>query len=1565
LVSRILSEDKLTSNTLIGRINDTSNYVLSSSNILVSRILSEDKLTSNTLIGRINDTSNYITTASNILVPRILSEVASTSNTLIGRINDTSNYVLSSSNIISKRITDLNTDLINIGTNNRFIVNDEYNRNFTVNGNLIVTSNLTVYGNETRLETYVYTTEKLEVVNINNNLVALMVQQNNSSSNDIFIASNQSSKVFNITKNGDVNIIGSYKINNRDITQDTSNYIISASNILVPRIISEVTLASNILVPRILSEVTLASNILVPRILSEVTLASNILVPRILSEITLASNILVPRILSEITLACNILVPRILSEVTLASNILVPRILSEVTLACNILVPRILSEVRLASNILIPRILSEVASTSNTLIGRINDTSNYVRYTSNILMSFITTANLNSISDSNTSNYIASSSNILVSRILSEDKLTSNTLITALSGKQSTLTAGSGISIIGTTINSLWRNPAIFTTFASVNTSERVRIGSLTEAEALLQLTGNATNGGTLRLEYIGNTPNIEILRATGTASANYNWNILNDNSFKLQSKNLANSYASRFEISGDGNVGIGTSSSIPLHIYNATSSLLRLETSSTGKPSIQFAVGTLTDINTDYRIINDAYELKFQYQDNLVSYGGVGSDILSITDKRTNFIKDAYFQNNIGIKTFPDALYSLDVSGDIRVLSGNVGIGIEPATYKLNVLGDVNVSGVFRVGGIPISGGSLSQGMTVQTKHLTYTQMDIKNNTGWEPINDDLVNGFVIAITPASSSSKILVNMIAHIGTDPAYDARWWGIKLYRKIGAGAWTEVSGANGTETGAAAATQGTPVWVSHNLGSEGAIYGYFVANVTATYLDAPNTTSIVYYTAYWNSRIGDGTNPTGNIWLNRAYRQFDDAYRSAPSSSWTATEIWDLGTPYVPPSGDTTITIASSSVGVGATPNANYKLIVNQGTSGGTGATCFPLKISAGAYTNLGNGTATLIGLGTETSGWSKCAIGHSRTDTNDRGSIVFLCNNTADSTTTTMTDEKMRITSAGNVGIGTLTPQRSLHVQQALRIGGSGAVIDFGDDMTTQIYRSGTSQEIRFVTGNVDNRMIISSGGNVSIGTTDTATYKLNVNGTINATNILVNGGAISGSKWTTATDTTRIYYNTGNVGIGTINPVYKFHIKCSYSDVAQSLHLDANDNGNVNQYALTIYPYVIGSGEIGWRFRTQNQTGGTNTPLTLNNYGNVVVQGNLNMGSATINGDTFITSSRLVLRGTQPTLYLRDTDNRSGMIHMNSSIMYFLNANGNDSETWAQQNGQNWALQLNMNNNDANFGGTISAGGSLFASGNISVAGIIIHAVDKWHTSSDGRNRFYMANSGALYYSGGMSGGANARMHEWRRTYDDATLGFFENTGLFRSWNYSSLSDERIKKNIRDIDDLEALEKILLIQPKKYNYIEKEKNNHDVIGFIAQQIGEVIPEAITKTEGIPPNIYKNCLVYNKNEIYYSLPSNVEIGTDVIITDTEDGTGERYKIQEIHNDYFVIDKEIERDEVFVKGYSINDLHNLNKDYVFTLNVCATQELYRKIVSQEERIRELEEKVERLLNYIAL
>ena len=546
-----------------------------------------------------------------------------------------------------------------------------------------------------------------------------------------------------------------------------------------------------------------------------------------------------------------------------------------------------------------------------------------------------------------------------------------------------------------------------------------------------------------------------------------------------------------------------------------------------------------------------------------------------------------------------------------------------------------------------------------------------------------------------------------------------------------------------------------------------------------------------------------------------------------------------------------------------------------------------------------------------------------------------------------------------------------------------------------------------FYTASTTTRMTISSSGvnindnlgvsgRVGIATAPHATYKLDVNGTINTTNLLVNGNPVSGSKWTTATDTTRIYYNAGNVGIGTTNPQqkldiqginptiklldtgadgngiiqfrelndlygmdiayignmdnkmyirsynnsatptthlainradgtlsiannvwhssvegsqrlyyalsattylrghgttpiifrngadsemmwinssgyvgigispsYKLHHKCSYSDVGTGIHLDAGDTGDVNRYALTIYPFVIGSGQVGWRFRTLSFDGGNTTPLEFRHNGTLRVM------------------------------------------------------------------------------------------------------------ADRFHESSEGETRLYFATSSTTYIRGA---GNPVLISIVFRSPTQFDMAYFQ-ASVLCCYGPVNLSDRRIKRDIEEINDDDALNKILLVQPTTYYYKDEARNrgNGKVYGFIAQQIKEVIPDAVHTTKQIIANIYKTCLVYNKREIYHSIPRDTAIDTEIQILDKEGGEkGKRYKIKEIYDDYFVIDEDIDEDECFVFGYCVDDLNALDKSYIFTLNVCATQELHRRmeaqnviIKSQDERIKELELKVERLLNYISL
>ena len=220
-----------TSNLISNRITDTdtnsSNYVLTTSNAVTAHLIDTSNVISNRISNIGDDTSNYVLTTSNAVTAHVIG----TSNVISNRITDTdtnaSNYVLTTSNavtahvidtsnVISNRITDLNLDLIADGSVNRFIVNDKYDSDLTIDGTLYA-SNLIIKGDTTTINTNTYTTENLEIVSDAPEDIAFKIQKNGIATESIMTVNNGENSAFLIDSNGNIGIANSAPTTTLDV----------------------------------------------------------------------------------------------------------------------------------------------------------------------------------------------------------------------------------------------------------------------------------------------------------------------------------------------------------------------------------------------------------------------------------------------------------------------------------------------------------------------------------------------------------------------------------------------------------------------------------------------------------------------------------------------------------------------------------------------------------------------------------------------------------------------------------------------------------------------------------------------------------------------------------------------------------------------------------------------------------------------------------------------------------------------------------------------------------------------------------------------------------------------------------------------------------------------------------------------------------------------------------------------------------------------------------------------------------------------------------------------------
>ncbi|NEO40245.1 MAG: hypothetical protein F6J90_29430 [Moorea sp. SIOASIH] len=179
---------------------------------------------------------------------------------------------------------------------------------------------------------------------------------------------------------------------------------------------------------------------------------------------------------------------------------------------------------------------------------------------------------------------------------------------------------------------------------------------------------------------------------------------------------------------------------------------------------------------------------------------------------------------------------------------------------------------------------------------------------------------------------------------------------------------------------------------------------------------------------------------------------------------------------------------------------------------------------------------------------------------------------------------------------------------------------DSDEVKVTGVIRSGHSSGALRVDDGLHTTGPLTVDGNVGIGTTNPS-QKLEVNGTVKATRFEGDGSGLTGisaGKWSDASSN-RIYYNAGNVGIGTNNPIEKLEVTGTVKAIANHTGRDSaygvysQAQGSDSGSKFGLYAQATG-GTSGIRYGVFGGASGGHTQyggyFTANNTGNTTAYG-------------------------------------------------------------------------------------------------------------------------------------------------------------------------------------------------------------------------------------------------------------------------------------------------------------------------------------------------------------------
>jgi hypothetical protein len=1506
--------------TLAGLSGTTSDVILNvsdTSNRLVNRTLEEIRYGSNYTFRTSNELTLRIDSTSNALINRVIMETLRSSN-----------YTFASSNLLVNRI------LEEVGYGSNYLVRMDGN----MSNYVMTASNLLVR-------------RVLDEVRFGSNY---LVRMDGNASNYVMTASNLLVDRI-LTEVG----FGSNYLRRMDT--NSSNLVSSTSNILVLRIMEQIGTINTVVSSLDSSSsglITSTSNTLVNRVMTEVGFGSNYVVrmDRNMSNYVItASNLLVNRVLDEVGFGSNYLRrmdANMSNYVMTASNLLVNRVLDEVGFGSNYVVrmDRNMSNyVMTASNLLVNRVMLEVGFGSNYLVRMDGNMSNYVLVSSNLLVNRIVGevgfgSNYLVRMDGNMSNYIFVSSNLLVRRVMDEVGFGSNYLV-RMDGNMS--------NYVMTASNLLVNRVVLEAGFGSNFARDRVGVwGS--------NYTDRVGAGGS---NYAERLHAVAIVSSQWATTAN-----------PAVIGNPTIFYNA-------GNVGIGTERPLHnLHIYSSNTTTVR-------NASSKFIIQESNTSNVFSSNISDI--LSVPYIPPAVIEGTI--------DKYMVF---TYTSDNTGTgQTQYDITLPENYSYDVLMVGGGGGGG-----------------GDFGGGG---GGGAVLYGSNIIIPAGGYT-LKVGNGGNGTGQNGYNTEGFNAVCVGGGGAKNIAIDTMGSPGiADGNVGGSGGGGKSSKTgmigSGGGVSTSLKGGIlatafvfGNVGGAGILTTGT--FQSGGGGGAGNVgYNGTISNtVTGGSGGDGIPLNIIGAGAgaglLWGAGGGGGANA-----MRAGNGGNGGGGAGTGGSSGTV--------------GGNAITLASgmnAAAGSGSGGGGGSGSFQSNGGNGGSGI----IIIRYRPLITL-NGTPEMqfvIG-NTIEAGASNYKVG------NYNGNFQIK------TSTSNIDRTSFIIQSSANVGVGTSVAVSKLHLFD----NSSNAILTLQDNTSiptliqpVNISPTALSPATSIISlstiGSFD-KIIVFSYSSDSLGFTGQTQYSFTCSEDINVDILVVGGGGAGGCFGGGGGGGQVLYTTNYNILSGTV-----VSMNIGKGGVGASVVATNGQNGFASSITLLGNTFIANGGGGGGSRNTGTVAGntggsgggsssGNNSPASLggisskttpqNNWRSFGNSGGIGSykptagsaenhyggggGGAGYIGGTGIYQTNVAGAGgvgVDLSSIFGTGVGATGFFGGGGGGMTSGVGTGGGGGSGGGGGGGTGASSTGTSGTGSTGGG--GGGGSI--TGGSGGSGVVVIRYRQKNREGNSEIQFIKGASivsGNMNYKMGNYGGDFKVKSSVFNSDSDrfvmlsngdtrfnnssgmANATIFNNGDLRTSGSQISDSDNRIKKDVEDIDVSDALRMILAVEPKTYRYIDdgreregsgdgREHRNareHRTYGFIAQQIKDVIPDATETMKDILPNVMKRA-VRDKNRVYLDLTgyADVPINDDRKINIRfKNGGGYNFAIVEVLKEYFVIDTEDKGiGEVFVYGYEVNDFHILTKESIYTLNVSATQELYRKIESQEKRIKELEARLERVL-----